>query len=75
MRLADCRREIVLRQRCLDPRHEIAAIHLVVGMLELAPAALGEVSARRFLVMRPRRERAIIEQRIARNPESDVTPA
>lgn len=44
-------------------------------MLELAPAALGKVSARRFLVMRPRRERSVIEQCIARDPESDVTPA
>jgi hypothetical protein len=74
MRLANRCREIVLSQRRLDPRHEIAAIHLVVGMLELAPTALGEMAARRFLVVPARSKRAIVEQCVARNSESDVTP-
>ena len=43
----------MLRERTLDPRHEIAAIGFVVGMLQLAPAALGKVTAWRLLVMRP----------------------
>src|ERR1044072_6888166 len=44
-------------------------------MLELAPAALREMAARRILMVRTRRERSIIEQRVSRNAESDVPPA
>jgi hypothetical protein len=44
-------------------------------MLELAPAALGEVPARRLLVVRPGRERTVIEKSIARDPERDVPAA
>ena len=49
MRIANCRREIVLCQRGLDPRDEVAVIGLVVGVLKLAAAALGEMAARRLL--------------------------
>src|ERR1043166_3655716 len=44
-------------------------------MLELAPAAFREMAARRILMVRTRRERSIIEQRVSRNAESDVPPA
>jgi hypothetical protein len=59
----------VLRERGLHARHQVAAIRLVVGMLQLASAALGEVPARRFLVVRTRRERSVVEQRIAGHSE------
>ena len=67
MRIANCRREIVLCQRGLDARHEIAAISFIVGVLELAPAALRKMTARRVLVIRPGRQRAVIQLPIARN--------
>lgn len=72
MRLADFRPEIMLCQRAPDPRNEIAAIGLVVGLLELAPAAFGEVATRRVLVVRAGRERAVVEQGITRHAERDV---
>ena len=75
MRIADLRLETVLGQRCLDPRNEIAAIGLVVGMLKLASAALGEVTAGRFLVMRPRSQGAIVKQDVPRHSERHVPPA
>ena len=42
MRLADLGLEAVLGQRRLDPRNQIAAIGLVIDMLQLAPAAFRE---------------------------------
>ena len=66
MRLADLGLQAVLGQRAVDPRDQIAAIGLVVGMLELAAAAFGKVTAWRHLVVRPGRERAVVEQRVAR---------
>ena len=75
MRLADLGRQPVLGQRGLDPRDQIAAIGLVVGVLELAAAAFGEMTARRLLVMRAGRERAVVEQGIARHAEGDVAAA
>ena len=75
MGLADLRLQPVLRKRRFDPRDQIAAIRFVIGMLELAPAALGEVPARRLLVVRPGRERTVIEKSIARDPERDVPAA
>jgi hypothetical protein len=62
----------MLRQRRLDARHEIAAIDLVIGMLQLAATALREVPARRLLMVRPRRQRAIVEQSVAWDAERDV---
>ena len=57
MRFTNLRGEPVLGERSLDARHEIAAIGLVIDMLELASAALGEMAARRLLVVWPRRKR------------------
>ena len=47
----DFGRQVVLRQRCGHARDEIAAIGLIVGMLELAAAAFREMLAGRLLVM------------------------
>jgi hypothetical protein len=65
----------MLIERRPDSRYEIAAIRLVVGMLELASAAFGKMAAGRLLVMGPGRERPVIEQRIAGNAERHVPPA
>lgn len=75
MRLANLRLQSMLRQCGLDPRDEIAPIGLVVGMLELASAALGEMMARRILVMRSRRKRSVVEQRVARDSKCHVSAA
>ncbi len=75
VRLADLRAQPMLRQRSLDARAQIAAISFVVGMLELAPAALGKVTAWRHLVVRSRNHAPVIQQRVARNREGDVAPA
>ena len=66
MRLADLGRQVVLGQRALDPRDEIAAIGVIVGMLELAAAAFGKMAARRLLVMR--RHRPARRRRARRRP-------
>jgi hypothetical protein len=55
MWLADLGVQSVLGERALDPRHQIAAICLVVGMLELTAAAFRKVTARRLLMVRSRR--------------------
>src|SRR5438105_4541973 len=44
-------------------------------MLELTTATLREMAARRLLVVRTKGERAIIEHRVARNPERHVAAA
>src|SRR5579884_215121 len=75
MGVADLGGESLLRQRAPHSRDEIAAISLVIGMLELAAAAFREMAARRLLVMRPGRQRAIIEQRVAGYAERDVATA
>jgi hypothetical protein len=75
MRLAHFSLKPVLRERRLDPRHEIAAIRLVVGMLELAPAAFREVTARRLLMVRPGGESPVVEQGVAGKPERRVAAA
>jgi len=72
---ANVRRKSVLRQRCLDPRDQVTAVSLVVGMLQLAAAALGKMAAWRRLVVRPEGQRAIVEQRVARNPERYMATA
>src|SRR5690348_11533480 len=43
MRITDLGGKPVLRERALHSRDEIAAISLVIGMLELAPAAFREM--------------------------------
>ena len=75
MRLSDFRLELVLRQRRHDARDEEIAVCRVIGMLKLAPAALGKVPARRVLVMRTEGERSIVEQGVAGNCEGDMGPA
>jgi hypothetical protein len=75
MRLADFSLQCVLQERSFDPRYQIAAIGLVIYMLELAPTAFGKMSARRLLVMRPRRERSVVEESVARHTERHMTPA
>ena len=75
MRRSDLRLDPMLRQRRLHARNQVAAINVVIGMLELAPAAFGKVSARRLLVVRTWRECSIVEQGVAGNAEGDVTPA
>ena len=75
MRLAGLGGEAMLRERRLHPRHEVAAIGLVIGVLELASAAFREVTARRLLVMRSRRQRAVVEQSIARDAERHMAAA
>jgi hypothetical protein len=62
----------MLGKRGLDPRHEIAAIGFVVGVLELAAAAFGEMAAGCLLMMRTERECTIVQHRIARHAEWDV---
>jgi hypothetical protein len=57
----------------LNTRDEVFAIDLVIGMLELAAAALREMAAGRLLVMRPICERAVIENRVAGNSKRNVT--
>jgi hypothetical protein len=69
MRLAKLRLQFVLRQSGLDPRDKIVAIGFVVGVLELAAAALREVPARRILVVRARREGTIVHEGVAGNAE------
>ena len=75
MRLADFGLEPVLRQRRFDSRDQEGAIGGVVGVLELAAAALGEMAARRLLVMRAEGERAIVDHGVAGNPERHVATA
>ena len=75
MRLADLGREVVLRERGLDAADEIAAIGVIIRLLQLAPATFGKMPARRLLVVRARRKLAIVEQRITRNAERDVAAA
>ena len=71
----DLGREVVLRERRLDARDEIAAIGFIIGVLELTPAAFGEVTARRLLVVRPWRKGAVVEQRVAGNSKGDMPTA
>jgi hypothetical protein len=65
----------VLGERRLDARYQIAAIALIVGMLELAAAAVGKVAAWRFLVVGPESERPVIEHRVAWNSKRHVASA
>lgn len=69
MRGADLGLQPVLGKSKLDPRREVADVRLVVGMLELATAAFGKVTARRRLVVRAERQCSVIEHGVARNGE------
>ncbi len=75
MRLPDFGLKPMMGKRGFDPRHEIAAIGMVVGVLELAAAAIREMAARRLLVMRTEGQGAIVQDGIAGHPEGDVAAA
>lgn len=72
MWLADLRLKPMLVERSPHSGDEIAAIGVVIDMLELTSAALRKVTAGRRLVMRPDGERAVVEQRVARDPERNM---
>ena len=65
----------MLGQRRLNARDQVAPIGFVVGMLQLAAAAFREMAAWRQLVLRPGRERSVIEQCVARHSKSHVAAA
>src|SRR5438270_4072980 len=65
----------MLRERRRNSRDEIATIGIIVGMLKLAPAAFREMAAWRFLVVRPERQRAVVENRVPWHAERHVPPA
>src|ERR1700741_267706 len=65
----------MLRECRFKTRDEVAAIRLVVGVLELATAAFRKMAAGCLLVMRARRKRSIIEKRISRNAERHMSSA
>ena len=75
MRRANLGREPVLRQRADDPACAIIGISRVGEVLELAPAALGEVTARRQLVPRALDECAVGFDDVARDGEGAMLPA
>ena len=75
MRRPDFDLESVLGQRRFDSRREIAAIGIVVGMLELTAAAFRKVPAWRILVMRPVSQRTVVEHGITRDAEGNVAAA
>src|SRR5438270_7591701 len=75
VRLAHLRRQSMLLQRRLDPGGQVAAIRLIVGVLELASAAFGKMPARRLLMMWSKGECAIVENGVARHAEGHVAPA
>ena len=73
MRRPDFDLESVLGQRRFDSRREIAAIGIVVGMLELTAAAFRKVPAWRILVMRPVSQGTVVEGGITRgNPDDQL---
>src|SRR5215467_5295450 len=75
MRLADLGREVILGKRRFDAGYQIPAVCLVIRVLELASAAFRKMATGRLLVMRTGGQRAIIEQRISRNPKCNVPAA
>jgi hypothetical protein len=75
VRLANLGLKALLGKRGRDLRDEIAAIGFIVGVLKLATATFREVRARRFLVMGPGREGAVVEEGIAGHSERNVTAA
>ncbi len=72
MQRSDLRLQLVLRQSGLDPRNEVTAIRVVIGVLELASAALGKVPAGRILMVRSRREGAVVHEGVPGNAEGYV---
>jgi hypothetical protein len=75
VRQANFRSQSVLGKRRLNAGNQIAAIDFIVGVLELTSAAFREVAARRLLVVRPKGERAVIEDGIAGYAEGHMPPA
>src|SRR5688572_25595966 len=75
MRLANLGLDPVLGERAHHPRDEIVAIGRVAYVLQLAAAAVGEVTAWRQLVVRTRLDRAVVEQHVARNREGHMLAA
>jgi hypothetical protein len=75
MGLPNIRGQVVLRQRCLYARDQIASIRVIVRVLKLTPAAFWKVPTGRFLVMRTGRKRAVVKQRVARHAECHVPSA
>jgi hypothetical protein len=65
----------MLRKRSFDPGDEIAAVRFIVGVLKLASPAVGKVPAGRLLMVRPRSECSIVEQRVAWDAERHVPSA
>jgi hypothetical protein len=64
---------LVLSQSRFDPRNEVTAIGLIIGMLKLTATALRKMTAWRHLMVLSRRQRAVIEDRVTRNTERHVT--
>lgn len=65
----------MLGERETHPVFTKSGIRFVVGMLQLAPAALGEMAARRLLAMGAGSDGAILGDRIARHREGDMAAA
>src|SRR4051794_32364929 len=65
----------MLGQCRLDSRDEIAAIRLVIRMLQLASAAFGKVTAWRHLMVRSERQRPIVEQGVSRDSPRHMAAA
>ena len=75
MWVANLGRQIMLCESRLSPRHEIAAIGLVIDVLKLASAAFREVPAGRLLMMRPEGKCAVVQDCIAGDAERNVAAA
>ena len=61
-------------ERAIDSVAEIVGIGLVVDMLELTPATLGEVAARWNGSVRPGLDPPVLEETISRCSERDEPP-
>lgn len=75
MRVSNFRFDSMLRQSRFDPRHKIASIGFIIGLLELAAAAFGKERTWRILMVRTKGQRSIVEERVSRNSERDVATA
>ena len=60
------RRNPMLLERAGYTINQVLAVSVVIHMLELAAAALREVTARRLLMVRARHHAAILQQQVAR---------
>ena len=74
MRRSDVRLQFMLRQRVRNPRNEITAVGVVIGMLKLTSAAFGKVTAWRHLMVRTISHRAVFKQQIARDGKGSMLP-